>query len=221
MSRAVSLVALALLGAGLLGCSGGKSTRSYQEPPPPDLQPTAIDYADTDGFDALLESALLNQDPVILIRTGSAKPDWGGRLNAWIAAWNRGGKVEGGPTVRMQAPVALAVDAESIREFRALIDDLMGRVESLARDGAAWWAVERVQRRRVALLRPYNLRFHLGEDGLIQIILFNGRYAEQHPNFVQTIACPDEECCAEWSRGYTCSRCQRARMVSRVHGQDE
>ena len=63
---------------------------------------------DADGFDSLLESALVNQDPAIIIQTHATKPDWGDRLNAWIAAWNMGGKVTGG-TVRMQAPVTVTV----------------------------------------------------------------------------------------------------------------
>lgn len=57
----------------------------------PDITPTRLDYVDTDGFDAVLENALVNQDPVIVVRTRRSRPDWDGRLNAWIAAWNRGG----------------------------------------------------------------------------------------------------------------------------------
>src|SRR5690242_4471216 len=70
------------------GCTLWKPTRPQLEPPPPGITPTRIDYVDTDGFDTVFESALVNQDPAIIIQTHATKPDWGDRLNAWIAAWN-------------------------------------------------------------------------------------------------------------------------------------
>src|SRR5439155_1407439 len=84
----------------------------------------------------------------------------GGPPDAWLAAWNRGGKVgpaADGRKARGQAPVT--VNADTIREFRLLVDDLMGRVETLAKTSSAWYAEERTRSRRVALLKPYNLRF--------------------------------------------------------------
>jgi hypothetical protein len=200
------LAALALLAAA--GCTPREVLRAPVEPPPADLTPTRIDYVDSDAFDALLESALVNQDPAIVIRTGHAKPDWGARLNAWIAAWNRGGRVGPGVTVRGQAPFLprVVVDGDSIREFRLLIEGLMSRLEAGVKERSAWWAQEKVRERRVELLRPYNLRFHLGEDGLIQIILFNGRYARYHAEFVRSIGGAGEE----WQRGYICSHCRQA-----------
>ena len=212
-SRGVLAAALALLGATAAGCTTGKDTRPYLEPPPPGITSTFIDYVETDAFDTLLESALTTQDPVIVIRTGRSQPDWGGRLNAWVAAWNLGGKVEPGPTrARMQAPVPpVVVNGETIREFRLLVNDLMGRVEELARQGSAWWAEERVKVRRVALLRPYNLRFHLAEDGTIQLILFNGRYAPYYGDYMRALARPDAQEPEVWSRVVSCSRCKHSR----------
>jgi hypothetical protein len=212
--RTVRGVALALLAAAALGCAPSRNTRPYQEPPPPDLRPTRIDYADSPAFDALLESALVNQDPVILIQTAYQKPDWEGRLNAWIAAWNRGGPVApgSGRKVRGQVPglPQVVVDGDSIREFRLLIEGLMDRIEERAKVRSAWWAEEQIRNRRVELLRPYNLRFHRGEDGNIQIILFNGRYAEYHREFVRSLvgAGGDGE---EWQRSYGCSECKHRR----------
>src|SRR5207244_11058640 len=99
--------------------------------------PASIDYVDADGFDGLLESALVNQDPAIVIRTGRTKPDWGDRLNAWIAAWNMAGQTGG--TVRMQAPLVPQVvgDEGSIREFRLLVEGLMSRLSGPGRLGLA------------------------------------------------------------------------------------
>jgi hypothetical protein len=198
------------------GCWTMHGTRSSVEPPPPDLRPTRIDYLDTDAFDTLLESALVNQDPVITIATGFEKPEWGARLNAWIAAWNRGGRVEAGKKVRLQAPVLprIAVDGDSIREFRLLIESLMNRVEDSVKESSAWWAEEKIRERRVKLLKPYNLRFHMSEDGTIQIILFNGRYAQFHREFVKSISGGDDE----WERGYSCSMCKQTAKTGHTEG---
>jgi hypothetical protein len=214
----VLLVSLILLGSG--SCANRQRTRAPVEPPPPDFKPTRIDYADTDAFDAVLESALVNQDPAIVIQTQNAKPDWGGRLNAWIAAWNRGGRVDTGATIRMQAPFLPRVDGDTVREFRLLVEGLMNRVEEGVKERSAWWAEEKVRDRRVELLRRYNLRFHLGEDGFIQVILFNGKYAPYHREFVRSIAGEDPG--DDWERGYVCSRCKRAaRQAERTDGESQ
>jgi hypothetical protein len=204
------LVAAALVVS--TSCRHTTDSRPYREPPPSSVKPTTLEYTDADAFDALFESALVNQDAVIVIRTGREKPDWDGRLNAWIAAWNLGGKVAAGgdrPKVRGQAPLPKVVDGDSIREFRLLVESLMDRVEVLARGGAAWWAEERVRSRRIALLRPYNLHFHLAEDQTIQLIFFNGRYAEQIKEAVPAIAdaIGDDEPHGR-PRCFTCSRCK-------------
>ena len=198
-----SVLVLGLLLATSLSCSAFQRTRPAQEPPPPNLQPTAIDYVDGDGFNQLLESALANEDPVILIQTDSERADWGPQLNAWLAAWNLGGKVE--RKARMQA--AVTVNAASIHEFRLLIDDLMGRVEKAASAGSDWFRNERMLRRRVELLRPYNMRFHMDRGGHIQIILFNGRYSRYHREFVHSTVHPDDEVPEEWARTWSCSHC--------------
>jgi hypothetical protein len=177
---------------------------------------------ESDAFDGLFESALTNQDPVIVIQTHTGKPDWGDRLNAWIAAWNLGGKVQSvdeGRKVRGQAPLSsVVVNAESIREFRLLIDDLMTRVEELALLRSAWWKEERVKSSRVALLKPYNLRFHMDDDGDIQLIFFNGRYSDYYRDYIQAIATPDADNPEEWARGVTCSRCKRSHVEAPPKG---
>src|SRR5436305_13795849 len=103
--RAGALRGLTLLLALCAGCNAAKQTRPYREPPPAGIKPTVIPYVDTDGFNELLESALTNQEPAIVIQTTNDKPNWDGRLNAWIAAWNMGGKVAPATgKVRAQAP---------------------------------------------------------------------------------------------------------------------
>jgi len=200
--------------ASLLICASSctmPKTRPYIEPPPPDLKPVRIDYADTDAFDAVLETNLTVQEPVILIQTHNREPNWEGRLNAWLAAWNLGGPVQAEPAgrrVRMQA--AVVVDGDSIREFRLLVEGVMNRIEGIARDRAAWWTEEKTRNRRVALLKPYNLRFHQDEQGQIQIIFFNGRYAAYYPEYVRSLARGGEEE-SEWTRAFSCSRCKQGR----------
>jgi hypothetical protein len=199
-----NLLALLVLAAVSVSCHTSRRTRPAVDPPPPALRPTVIDYVDEDGFDEYMETALTSADPVIQIHTECTKPDWGARLNAWLAAWNMGGKVE--LKARMQAPVT--VNAATIRELRLLIDDLMGRAEKLARAGSTWIGNERMLRHRVELLQPYNLRFHMDRDGFLQIILFNGRYSEYHRDYVRATAHPDDDLPEEWVRGWSCSRCR-------------
>ena len=199
------LLALAL-GA---GCKGPAS-RPAVEPPPPEFQANEIAYVDSEAFDAIFETALVNQDPVIIVGTGFSKPDWGPRLNAWIAAWNMGGNLSG-RTSRGQSPIpSLAIDGDSIREFRLLVNGLMDRVDGVAREGSAWWIEERTRSRRVAMLKPYNLRFHLNEEGIIQLVFFNGNYARYYPGYVQKLTRFADE--AEPStRTVECSLCRRWR----------
>jgi len=192
------------LACGLLGCKN-PPTRPRLDPPPPGVQTTAIDFVDSEGFDNLFESALVNQDPAIVIHTGRSKPDWGPRLNAWIAAWNRGGKVNPA-TVRGQIP-GVPIDGDSIKEFRLLVSGLMDRVEDLAKNGSAWYAEERIRSRRVALLKPYNLRFHMDQDGNIQLIFFNGNYSSFYSSYVQSLKESAEP--ESWSRSIQCSFCKQ------------
>jgi hypothetical protein len=221
------VLAIPLLCISTLSCRNTRTTRTYHAPPPPDIKPTVIDYVETDAFDAVFESALTNQDPVILVQTDTAQPDWGPRLNAWIAAWNRGGKVvEGGRrSARMQAPLP-AVNAETLHEFRLLIADLMKRVDDLALRGSSWWAEERTQRRRIALLKPYSLRFHLDEDKKIRLIFFNGEYSRHYREIMDAMALRDPDEPDEWCRGMTCSGCKgevkgSTAQRTRAHGSRE
>jgi hypothetical protein len=189
-------------------CKSGTGGAPEAAPAGGGVRPTVIEYVDADGFDRLFEIALKNADPAILIRTDTTKPDWGARLNAWIAAWNMGGPGGGKRrTARGQSPLSL--NGESIRELRLLVDDLMGKVETVADKGSTWWAEERTRSRRVALLKPYSLRFHQGDDKNIQLIFFHGAYAAQYHDFMATLADgsdgPDD-----WSRTVKCSRCKRA-----------
>ncbi len=205
------VLALPLFCASALSCRNTRVTRPYHEPPPPDIQPTVISYVETNAFDTLLESALTNQDPAILIRTDTSRPDWGPRLNAWIAAWNRGGRVAEEPRIkaRMQAPVsATAINGNTVREFRLLIDDLMTRVEDAARRGSSWWVEERTQRRRIALLKPYSLRFHLDAEEHIQLVFFNGTYSRRYREFMEAMALRDPDEPDEWCRDMKCSCCK-------------
>jgi hypothetical protein len=218
--------AIFLLCLSALSCRNSRNVRTYHAPPPSDIKPTVLQYAETDAFDELFETVLTNEDPVILIQTDTSRPDWGPRLNAWLATWNQGGKVVDEPRrrVRMQGPLASsAVNGETIREFRLLVDDLMTRVEDLARRGSSWWSEERTQRRRVELLRPYSLRFHMDENQKIQLIFFNGRYARYYQDVMDAMALGAGEDADGWSRALTCSHCkgkapvtiiQRTRAIS-------
>lgn len=200
--------AILLLCLSALSCRANRNVRTYHAPPPPDIQPTILRYVEADGFDEMFESALTSQNPVILIQTDTSQPDWGPHLNAWLAAWNQGGKVVDEPRrrVRMQAPLAPAVvNKDTIHEFRLLITDLMTRVEDLASRGSTWWSEERTQRRRIELLKPYSLRFHMDENDKIQLIFFNGRYAQYYQEVMDSLALSAAENKDGWSRGMTCS----------------
>jgi hypothetical protein len=109
----------------------------------------------------------------------------------------------------MQGPLSPSVvNGETLREFRLLVDDLMTRVEDLAKRGSSWWAEERVQRRRIELLKPYSLRFHLDGDQKIQLIFFNGRYARYYRQVMDSMPVAATDDASEWSRGLTCSHCK-------------
>lgn len=203
--RRFALLALSLLAP--VGCRA--LVPSPDEPATmPDITPTRLDYIDADGFDAVLENALVNQDPVVVVRTGRTKPDWDGRLNAWIAAWNRGSNRPS--TVRGQAALAAgALDKDTVRELRLLINSLLDRAEEAAQAGSTWWADHRERSRRIALLKPYSLRFHMDDEGSIQLVFFHGHYASYYPRFVQTLTESAGAEAGEWSRRVDCSHCSR------------
>ena len=182
--------------------------------PTPDITPTRIDYVDSDGFDALLENSLIHQDPAIIIHTGRSKPDWGGRLNAWIAAWNRGGHSprraestsSSGNVARGQSPLAgVHVDGATVREFRLLVTELLDRIETLAQNSGGWWAEERARSRRVSLLRPYSLRFHLDDNQQILLVFFHGNYSSYYPRFLELLTHTPSSGSEDWSRALECS----------------
>lgn len=205
------VLVLPLLCLSALSCRSNRNVRTYRAPPPPDIKPAVLLYVETDAFDEMFETLLTNQEPVILIQTETSKPDWGPRLNAWIAAWNQGGKVVDEPRrrVRLQAPLASSVvNGETVREFRLLVADLMTRAEDLARRGSSWWIEERIQRRRIDLLKPYSLRFHLDENQKVQLLFFNGRYARYYREFMDAMSMKNATDSEGWSRGVTCSNCK-------------
>jgi hypothetical protein len=210
--RAVWFLVSASVFVAATSCSQRERVRKPMEPPQPSqIRLTRIEYVDSDSFDGVLESALVSQDPAIVIATGNTKPEWGPRLNAWIAAWNRGGPPRDGATFRSAAPLVTGLpDGETIREFRLLIESLMDRIEERVRNGSAWWQEERMRNHRIALLKPYNLRFHMAEDRTIQVILFHGRYASSYADFLKVLGSEED---AEWHRGYTCSLCQSLRAA--------
>jgi hypothetical protein len=190
----------------------GPSTREM-----PDLTPVVIDYIDTEGFDAMLEAALVDQAPVIFVQTTHRVPDWEGRLNAWIAAWNRSGRNRS-KTVRGQLPLTnLPLDADSLGELRKLVEGLLDRAEVAAERNATWWANERERSRRIRLMKPYNLRFHREQDGLIRVILFHGSYASYYPKFMRQLMNEPEMPEESWSRTVECSRRERADQTHEVN----
>lgn len=205
-SGALPWLGLAAL-AWLAGCrSDGPKPDAPTQPPP--LTPTAFDYVDSDAFDGLFESALVNQDPAVLVRTGRQTADWGPRLNAWIAAWNAGGPARA-RSARGQSP-GVPLDGESVREFRLLVEGLLGRIDEAASAGSAWYRDRRERSRRVALLAPYSLRFHKGEAAAIELVFFHGRHASRYGEFVRELTGSDASG-AEWARALECSECDPRR----------
>ncbi len=51
------------------------------EPPPPDFKANEITYAENDAFDAMFESALIRQDPVIVVCAPISANRSGGRTS--------------------------------------------------------------------------------------------------------------------------------------------
>jgi hypothetical protein len=213
VAGAAPWLGLAVL-AWMAGCHSMSWIKSNKPAAEPDLTPTAVDYVDSDAFDGVFESALVNQDAVILVNTGHESPDWGPRLNAWIAAWNAGGHSRPKQIARGQAPTALpkvVIDGDSIREFRLLVDSLIGRIEEVAQGGSAWYRDQRQRSRRVGLLKPYNLRFHKAEDSTVQLIFFHERNAKYYPGFVKKLTGGEEVADGEWARTVECSECKAVR----------
>jgi hypothetical protein len=215
----VGRIGLALLFVALtLAFAGCDSVRQARRPPnnppaPPaaNLPSTVIDYVDTDGFDVLFEASLVNGDAVIHVRTANEKPDWTGRLNGWIAAWNMG-KAADVRRFRGQIPVA-TIDGETLREFRLLVGAVIDRADDASKAGAMWFKEERVRSRRVELLKPYNLRFHVNDDNKISLIFFHGDYARHYSQHVASLTERPEA--DPWRRGLEFSSCKKMRQTLR------
>lgn len=223
MHRVLGAAGLALIA--LLGCQTYLASKKAAVPELTDLSPVYVDYTDTDGFDAQFEASLVGRSPVVIVRTETTRPDWEGRLNAWIAAWNQGGRSRE-RKMRGQSPIGkLPLDSDSIKELRLLIDGLLNRVEAVAQGSAAWYADRRERNRRIALLAPYSLRFHRDGDGPIHLVFFHGDHAAHYPKFLQWIMKSAEPMQEEWTRAVECSHCKKAgkaggvgRLVNRRTG---
>ena len=74
-----------------------------------------------------------------------------------------------------------------MRELRLLVNGLLDRADEAAPAGSTWWTDHRERSRRIALLKPYSLRFHMDDAGLIQLVFFHGQYAAYHPRFMQAL----------------------------------
>lgn len=208
--RLVGMVAIVALFAA--GCRTMRDSHYDAQPSSLPIQPTILQYVDSDGFDALFEASLISQDAVIIVRTDNEKPDWEGRLNSWIAAWNSGSKIER-RVIRGQIPIPAPIDAEFLREFRLLVFGVVDRAEELAKKGSTWWQEDRTRSRRVALLRRYNLRFHIGENNKIDLLFFNGDQAGKYREFMQTVTGAEER---DWTRTVECSICTKLHVESRM-----
>jgi hypothetical protein len=212
---ALVLVGLFVSSLAGFGCRSSRDVRRPAPEPAPSasLRNTVIDYVDTDGFDVVFEAALINHDPVITVRTQNDKPDWTGRLNAWIAAWNMGKNTEPRLLFRGQIPVP-NIDGDTLREFRLLVNSVVDRAEDASKASVQWFREERVRSRRVDLLKPYSLRFHVHTDGTIQVIFFHGDHARQYRQFLSTLTdCDDTEL---WARTMEVSHCKKLRHVAQL-----
>lgn len=200
------------------GCRSPQQDRvSRTQVPRGPLQPSYLSYSDSDSFDLVLETSLVNQEPAIIINTGHEKPDWGGRLNAWIAAWNMGNK-GARRNARGQIPLTTAtIDADFVREFRILVFGVVDKAEDLARSGPMWWREERTRSRRVELLRPYSLRFHVADDMMIRLVFFNGAYASRYAEFMKTMTAAEE---GDWQRSVECSMSVKSHETYRMRPTD-
>ena len=88
-----------------------------------------------------------------------------------------------------------------------MVFGIVDRAEELAKAGSTWWQEGRTRSHRVALLRRYNLRFHIGEENKIHLIFFNGDHADKYREFMATVTGAEER---DWSRTVECSICNKA-----------
>ena len=109
---------------------------------------------------------------------------------------------------------SIVVDGDSIREFRLLVNSLMNRVDDVARDGSNWWTEERTRSRRNNMLKPYNLRFHMGDNGTIQMVFFNGSYSQYYKTYMQKLI-PCRRGSGRLVKNLDCTKCKNMMTVSR------
>ena len=164
-----------------IGCSSGwrlsgNEKRPLRRPPPAHFPAHEIKFADSNGFDMMLESALLSKRPSIVIQTDAKSPDEiDERVQAWVSAWMDGGELDVPNSKGLGAgqAILLGLDIANSREF----DEFMSNAHRRAKVVADWYNDRKVKEKRVDLLRPYVLAFDNPKDGgPIQIRLYNGLY---------------------------------------------
>lgn len=154
-------------------------------PPPPvpipspetiTIAPT-IDYVEDDSFDTTLEAYFRKKTPILVIQTLSTKPNWNGRLNAWLAAWNAGADAHPKPSPeesRMKLAQRGLIDfpPDAAEQTRILIEDQIIRIEEAAKQGVRWWRDEQKRKDRTDLLKPYVLEFHRDANQRYQLVFY-------------------------------------------------
>lgn len=154
------------------GCRNNKEERiRVPLPAQVDLvQTPAIDYADSEAFDAVLLAALIRQDRIIVVQTPNAQPDWSGRLTAWIAAWNKGPPVQDPQVSSTRSLIDLPPD--TTRETHKVVVEEMDRIERLARESVAWWQEEQKRQARIEMLKPYMFCVKRDEKQRLQVVFY-------------------------------------------------
>lgn len=161
----------------LIGC--GTPQRTYQPPPPPNYPDREIPFEDSNAFDSLLETLLINQTPVIRIVLDTTTPDWPDRLVVWLRAYRDGGQVAA-PTGKggLSSLLWLAANATSSTEAREALEATFDRLEETTTAVATWWSNERERQRRIELLRAYiiDVERSARHGDRFVVTLYNGRY---------------------------------------------
>ncbi len=159
-----------------------RAERSYQPPPPPGYPWLDVPYSDSEAFDTLLDCYLQAGKPAIRIVLDTKEPDWLPRMNAWLKAYQAGGQVRQ-PTGKggLDSLLWLAGMAQTPSDARQLLETAFDHLETYVKAGLAWWNDEQQRRRRIDLLKPYNLdavrESRRGDK--YSILLCNGRYESE------------------------------------------
>ncbi|MEM8913759.1 MAG: hypothetical protein AAGC97_18515 [Planctomycetota bacterium] len=184
LNRRHCILVFALINSGaLVGCSSVQSwvaspvsKRPLRRPPPKDFPPHQIRFSDSDGFDMMLETALMRKQPSIVIETDAKTPDEiDDRVQAWVSAWMDGGELDVPNSKGLGATQAilLGLEVANSAEFNEFMDHAQQRAAKVA----AWYNDRKTKEKRVALLKPYVLAFESRQqDGPIRIRLYNGLY---------------------------------------------